>query len=396
MPWSQTSPMDQRTQFMADYLRQRDSMSELCEQYGISRKTGYKWVERYLQHGAQGLAERSRRPGRSPNETAEEIVQALLQQRHRHPSWGGKKLLTVLARRHPEWDLPHRSTVCDILSRHGLVPKKRRRRTLGHPGRPSSTILAPNDLWCADFKGQFKTGDGQYCYPLTVTDGFSRYLLGCQGLHSTRVAEAKPVFTRLFRQFGLPQRIRTDNGVPFATTTLARLSSLSAWWVRLGVLPELIEPGQPQQNGRHERMHRTLKAETTRPAAASLQAQQRRFNRFREEFNSERPHEALEQATPASYYHCSPRPMPERLPPLTYPDRFELRYVSYNGGIRWNKDWVNVSIVCAGEYVGLEEIDDGVWNVYFGPLRLGRLLERHMRIEDAYGQLQRRNRSSTN
>lgn len=391
MPWSQTVPMDQRTQFIADHLRQGHTMSELCEQYDISRKTGYKWIERYLRHGPEGLAERSRRAGSHPNETPPEIVQALLQQRQRHPSWGGKKLLTVIGQRHPDWELPHRSTVCDILNRHGLVPKKRRRRALGHPGRPSSTILAPNELWCADFKGQFKTGDGQYCYPLTVTDGFSRYLLGCQGLHSTRVAEAKPVFTRLFKQYGLPQRIRTDNGVPFATTTLARLSSLSAWWVRLGVLPELIEPGKPQQNGRHERMHRTLKAETTRPAAASLQAQQRRFNRFCHEYNFERPHEALEQATPASYYQPSPRPMPDRVSTLTYPDRYEVRYVSTNGGIRWNQRWVNVSIVCAGEYVGLEEIDDGVWNVYFGALRLGRLHERHMRIEDAYGRLKRRN-----
>lgn len=390
MPWIQTSPMDQKTQFIADFLRQRLSMTELCEQYGVSRKTGYKWIDRYLLHGPEGLAERSRRPGSSPNATAPEVVLALLEQRQRHPSWGGKKLLTVIGQRHPNWTLPHRSTVCEILGRHGLVPKKRQRRTLGHPGRPSDVVLAPNDLWCADFKGQFKTGDGVYCYPLTVTDSYSRYVLGCQGLHSTKVAEAKPVFTRLFKEYGLPQAIRTDNGVPFATTTLARLSSLSAWWVRLGVMPQLIEPGKPQQNGRHERMHRTLKAETTRPAAASLSAQQRRFNAFRVEFNNERPHEALEQATPASYYHPSPRPMPDRIPPLNYPDRFEVRYVSYNGGIRWKKDWVNVSIVCAGEYVGLEEIDDGVWNVYFGALHLGRLHERHMRIEDAYGKLRRR------
>ena len=177
--------------------------------------------------------------------------------------------------------------------------------------------------------------------------------------------------------------------MPFATHTLARLSTLSAWWVRLGILPDLIEPGKPQQNGRHERMHRTLKAETTRPPAANRRAQQRKFNRFRQEFNEERPHEALDMATPASVYSPSPRPMPERLPPLEYPDRFERRYVSANGGIRWNKAWVNVSITCAGEYVGLEEIDDGVWNVYFGPLKLGRLLERYMRIEDEYGRLKR-------
>ena len=389
MPWSRTSPMDQKTQFIADYLRDTLTMSELCTLYGVSRKTGYKWIERYLERGPQGLEERSRRPQSSPNQTPEEIVQALLALRRRHPSWGARKLLAILAKREPRWWLPHRSTVCDILSRHGMVPKPRRRRAIGHPGKPTSQILAPNDLWCADFKGQFKTGDGRYCYPLTVSDGYSRFLLQCQGLRSTSVADAKPVFTRLFNDYGLPFRIRTDNGVPFATNTLARLSSLSAWWVRLGVLPELIEPGKPQQNASHERMHRTLKAETTRPPAGSLAAQQRRFNRFREEFNCERPHQALDLQTPASCYRASPRPMPAAIAPLEYPDRFEVRYVSYNGGIRWKKDWVNVSIVCAGEYVGLEEIDDGVWNVYFGALKLGRLLERHMRIEDAYGRLKR-------
>jgi transposase InsO family protein len=293
-------------------------------------------------------------------------------------------------KRHPHWNLPHRSTVCDILSRHGMVPKKRKRRRIGHPGKPTSSILAANDLWSADFKGQFKTGDGHYCYPLTVTDSFSRYLLGCQGLHSTSVEEAKPVFTRLFKEYGLPKRIRTDNGVPFATTTLARLSRLSAWWVRLGVMPEFIEPGKPQQNGRHERMHLTLKDETTRPPAHSLTAQQRKFNRFLDEFNHERPHEALDQQTPASCYERSTREMPSKLKPFVYPDRFEVRYVSGNGGIRWNRDWVNVSTVCIGEYVGLEEIDNGIWTVYFGPLKLGRLNERHMRIEDQYGKLRRK------
>ena len=391
MPWSETTPMDQKTQFIADYLRQSLSMSELCDLYGISRKTGYKLVERYLKHGPSGLEERSRKPSSSPNHTPEHIVEAIIALRQRHPSWGAKKLLPILERRHPNWDLPGRSTVCDILSRQGLVPRKRNRRHIGHPGKPSTQILSPNDCWSADFKGQFKTGDGLYCYPLTVTDGFSRYLLGCQGLGSTSVAESKPVFTRLFKEHGLPRRIRTDNGVPFATNTLARLSQLSAWWVRLGVLPELIEPGKPQQNGRHERMHRTLKAETTRPPANSCRGQQRKFDHFQHEFNFERPHEALDMQTPASLYEPSSRVMPNKIPPLEYPDRFEVRYVSANGGIRWNKDWVNVSITCVGEYVGLEEIDDGIWNVYFGPLKLGRLHERHMRIEDEYGRLKRKN-----
>ena len=390
MPWRETSPMDQRTRFIADHLRETHTITELCDQYGVSRKTGYKWIDRYLRLGPAGLDDHSRRPHRAPNQTADEIVAAILEARQRHPAWGGKKLRALLQRRHPRWTLPGRSTVCDILRRHGLVPTRRQRRRLGHPGKPTTIMGAPNAVWCADYKGQFKTGDGRYCYPLTVTDGFSRYLLGCQGLGSTAGAEAQPVFTRLFKEYGLPLRIRTDNGVPFATTTLARLSKLSAWWVRLGILPEFIEPGRPDQNGRHERMHRTLKAATTRPAAGSLGAQQRRFNAFREEFNHVRPHEALAQQTPATCYHPSPRPMPDRLAPLEYPDRFEVRYVSANGGIRWNHRWVNVSTVCVGEYVGLEEIDDGIWNVYFGPLRLGRLLERHMRIEDAYGRLRRR------
>jgi putative transposase len=391
MPWSETTPMDQKTQFIADYLRDVLSMSELCDLYGISRKTGYKQVERYLEHGPCGLEERSRRPSSSPNRTSEPIVEAIVALRQRHPSWGAKKLLPILEKRHPNWDLPGRSTVCDILSRQGLLPKKRNRRHIGHPGKPSTQILAPNDCWSADFKGQFKTGDGIYCYPLTVTDGFSRYLLACRGLGSTSVAESRPVFTRLFKEYGLPRRIRTDNGVPFATNTLARLSSLSAWWVRLGVMPELIEPGRPQQNGRHQRMHRTLKAETTRPAANSCRGQQRKFDHFQHEFNFERPHEALDMQTPASLYEPSSRQMPDKIPPLEYPDRFEVRYVSANGGIRWNKDWVNVSITCAGEYVGLEEIDDGVWSVYFGALKLGRLHERRRRIEDEYGRLKRHN-----
>lgn len=391
MPWSETSPMDQRMQFIADYLRETLTITELCDLYGVSRKTGYKWIDRYLRRGPAGLEERSRKPCVSPNATPDAIVQAFLGVRRRHPSWGAKKLLTIVHQRHPRWALPGRSTVCDILLRHGMVPKKKHRRRIGHPGKPTRQILAPNDCWSADFKGHFRLSNGQYCYPLTVTDGFSRYLLGCQALTTTAVADAKPVFARLFKEFGLPKRIRTDNGVPFATNTLARLSSLSAWWVRLGVIPELIEPGKPQQNGRHERMHRTLKAEATRPAAGSFPAQQRKFNRFREEFNAERPHEALDQQTPASVYRSSPREMPTKLPPIEYPDRFEVRYVSANGGIRWHSGWLNVSIVCAGEYVGLEEIDDGVWNVYFGPLRLGRLHERHMRIEDVYGRLKRHN-----
>jgi putative transposase len=225
MPWRETSPMDQKTQFIADYLRETRSGCELCDLYGISRKTAYKWIDRYLKHGPAGLHDRSRKPGSAPHHTPEHIIAALLQARSRHPTWGAKKLLPLRAKRFPAAELPSRTTVFDILGRPGRLAKKRQRRRIGHPGAPTSTILAPNDGWSADFKGQFKTGDGRYCYPLTVTDGDSRYLLGCQAFGSTAVHEAKPVLIRLFKAFGLPKRIRTNNGVPFATNTLARLSS---------------------------------------------------------------------------------------------------------------------------------------------------------------------------
>lgn len=389
MPWRDSSPMDLKTQFIADYLRQTLSVAELCYHYNISRKTGYKWIDRYLEDGATGLADRSRRPHVCPHQTNPKLVELILEARRHHPTWGAKKLLKILSNRQPKQQWPARRTVCDILARQGLIKKPRHRRLIGHPGKPTSIITAPNQVWSADFKGHFKTRDGHYCYPLTVTDNFSRYLLGCQALLTTTCADAKPVFRRLFQEFGLPQRMRTDNGVPFATVSLARLSTLSAWFVRLGIMPELIEPGKPQQNGRHERMHRTLKAEATRPPATNCRTQQRTFNRFRDEFNNQRPHEALALATPASIYQLSPRPFPTKLPPLEYPDHFETRYVSYNGGIRWKSAWVHVSITCAGQYLGLEAVDNQIWNVYFGPLRLGRLSEQHMRIEDEHGSLWR-------
>jgi len=390
MPWSQTSTMNQKMQFIADYLRHMLSVTELCELYHISRKTAYKWIDRYSNNGPAGLEDQPRRPLKSPNTTPEHVVSAIIEARQHHPSWGPKKLLKILGRRYPECSFPARSTVCDILKRNGLIPKKRRHRRLGHPGKPTVEFNAPNDVWCADYKGQFKTRDGIYCYPLTITDGCSRFLLGCQALCSTAVYEAKPIFTRVFKEFGLPNYILTDNGVPFATNSLGRLSHLSTWWIHLGILPLLIEPGKPQQNGRHERMHRTLKAETTRPPAANRRTQQRKFNSFLKEFNFVRPHEALELETPASVYTASLREMPSNLPDLEYPSHFEVRLVSANGGIRWKNQWVNVATTCIGEYIGLKEIDNGVWHVYFGPIRIGRLLEEHMRIEDEYGRLSRR------
>ena len=242
MPWRHTAPMDQKTPFVADDLRTTLSITEVCARYGVSRQTGDTWIERYLTSGPAGLEERSRKPGSHPNQTPQHVVEALIAVRCRHPSWGAKTLVSILHKQHPRWALPGRPTVCAILRRHGVVPKKRRPRHMGHQGKPTSPILAPNDVWSADFTGQCKTGDGLYCDPFTVADGYSRFLLGCQALSSTRVAEAKPVFTRLFKACGLPKRIRPDNGVPFATHTLGRLSPLSAWWVRLGIFPKASSP----------------------------------------------------------------------------------------------------------------------------------------------------------
>jgi transposase InsO family protein len=323
------------------------------------------------------------------NKTAVEIEEALMTLRLRFPRWGARKLVHEVGLANPQWQMPGESTVCDMLKRRGLIESKPRRRAVGHPGRPSLQVVGPNDCWSADYKGQFRLGNGQYCYPLTVTDNHSRYLLASQGLEGTLLGPTKAVFTRLFKEYGLPSRMRTDNGVPFAAVTLGRLSQLSVWWIKLGILPELIEPGRPQQNSRHERMHRTLKDETTKPPAYSAQGQQRKFNVFRHEFNELRPHEGLDMNKPWQLYVPSRRPMPARLLPMEYPDRYEVRKVSGAGGIRWSKHFVNVTSALVGEYVGLEAVEDGQWDVYFGVKRLGRLHERHMRIEDEYGRLKR-------
>jgi transposase InsO family protein len=286
--------------------------------------------------------------------------------------------------------LPHRTTVSEILKRNGLIHPRPTRRKVGHPGKPSVQVLLPNDCWSIDFKGQFRTGDGKYCYPLTVTDNYSRYLLAVKALPGPLLAPTKAVLTALFKKHGLPKRIRSDNGTPFAAHTLGRLSQLSVWLLKLGIHPELIEPGKPQQNGRHERMHRTLKDETTKPPAKNIQAQQRKFTAFQRIFNDERPHEALDMDLPTNLYTVSPRPMPSKLLSPEYPDRFERRLVSANGGIRWKRTFVNVTSALIGEYVGLEEIAEGQWDVYYGTLRLGRFHERLMRIEDCMGKLVRR------
>lgn len=384
MPWRVQTPMTARHDFIEDWLRGLYSMTELCARYGISRRVGYKVRRRFERCGLAGLEDQPRTPHHSPTQMPAEMAAALLAARRAHPTWGPRKLLPYLQRRQPDGRWPAASTVGELLRRHGLVATRRRRPQPGHPGRPTSPIDAPNTVWTADFKGHFRLGCGAYCYPLTVVDAYSRYFLGCQALAGPTHDLTRPVFERLFREYGLPERLRSDNGAPFATCALGRLSQLSLWWLKLGILPELIEPAHPEQNGRHERLHKTLKAEATKPARATFGAQPRRFTTFRQEYNEERPHEALAQWPPATAYVSSARPYPARVAPFEYPAHFERRRVSRNGGIRWQKQWVNVSHVLAEEDVGLEEVADGTWSVYIGPLLLGRFDEREGRIHGAH------------
>ena len=295
MPWQETDPVDQREHFITDHHRALYSMTELCARYGVSRQTGYRWLARYDAGGRPALRARSHAPHTCPHRVEDAVAELLVAAREAHPSWGPRKLLAWLAPRHPRITWPAASTAGDLLARRGLVKPRRRRRAPVHPGVVPATTVAPNDLWTLDFKGQFRTRDGVYCYPLTVADLHTRYLRDCRGLPSTKGHDARRALERAFRAYGLPRAIRTDNGVPFATRGVHGLSQLNVWWLRLGIQHQRILPGCPQQNGAHERMHRTLKAEACRRPQATRVTQQRRFDAFRHEYNAERPHEALEQ-----------------------------------------------------------------------------------------------------
>lgn len=391
MPWSCMDTMDLRNRFIDDEFKDIfPTFSELCDYYSISRKTGYKWKKRFYEHGIPGLKDASRKPRFSPFKTEQRIVDLIIEQRRKHKFWGPKKLYKPLRKKVRIVDLPCKATICNILKRNGLISVKRNNHKVGHPGKPVSVATAPMDLVSIDFKGKFKTTNGIYCNPLTVSDNYSRYLLACKGLLSPDFISSKRVLERVFKEYGLPLRIRSDNGAPFASTARGRLSRLSIWFIKLGIYHELIEPGKPQQNAIHERMHRTLKQETAIPPAYSMQAQQARFDRFIEEFNNQRPHEALNDQTPSEVFIPSPREMPSKLPQIEYPAHFETRLVSINGGIRWKCDWINVGPVLHNEFVGLEELDYGIWDVYFGFMKIGRLIEKEKRIIDIYIQKKER------
>jgi len=370
MPWKECSVMDERLRFVAKLL-DGESMTEVCREFGISRKTGYKIFTRYKDYGAEALSDRSRRPVRYANQLPAQIESLIVTLKRDKPHWGARKIRELLVRRlDGDFRIPAKSTIHAVLHRHGLVKPLRRPRSRA-TGTPLSAGIAPNDLWCADFKGEFKLGNGQYCYPLTVTDHASRFLLLCEALDSTREDTAITAFEQLFLERGLPAAIRSDNGVPFASpNALFNLSKLSVWWLRLGIDIERIKPGHPQQNGRHERMHLTLKKEATRPPGMNSLQQQGRFDAFVSEFNTERPHEALAMKTPGNVYVASPRPY-RGLPELTYPLHDKDVLVTACGRLCMHRKKINISYVLAGQRVGIKEVDEGIWIVSFMHYDLG-------------------------
>lgn len=364
MPWKECKAMSERVKFVAR-LSEGERMTDLCKEFGISRKTGYKLWSRYQECGNEAFVDQSRRPKRYANETAAHVQRLILDMKDEYKTWGAPKIREHLMRRHPGIDFPARSTVHAILERNDLV-KKRKRVHHKASGTNMSPTRAPNDLWCADYKGEFRLGNKRYCYPLTLTDHYSRFILCCDSLESTRSTEAVPVFKRVFSEYGVPKAIRTDNGAPFASRSYYGLSKLSVLWLKLGIKIERIKPGNPQQNGRHERMHKTLKADTTKPAATNHLQQQEKFDEFVHIFNTKRPHEALDMNTPASVYKPSKRTVEDCMHQLEYPNHDKTYRVSLNGQFEPKKGhYVILGKPFATEMVGVREVDDGLWKITF-------------------------------
>jgi transposase InsO family protein len=357
--------MQERARFVVEYESGEWNMAELCRHYGIARKTGYKILSRWQQAGAEGLKDLSRMPHRHPNQTPSEVEAQILAARHLHMRWGPRKLRSWLEARHPGRSWPAPSTIGELLKRAGLASRPRLRRRTPPYTQPFASAAVPNDVWCVDFKGWFRTGDGARIDPFTMTDACSRYLLRCQAVAKTDTASVEAICQAAFREYGLPRAIRSDNGAPFASRAVAGLSRLALYWMKLGIQPERIEPGHPEQNGRHERMHRTLKAETAAPAEANPRRQQQSFDRFRRLFNEERPHEALNMQPPAAVYTSSPRPHPDRVPEPDYDAGLLVRTVYPHGQFFWKNNHIFLSKVLAGERIGLEQIDERYWCVLF-------------------------------
>jgi putative transposase len=383
VPWKETCIVDQRFEFIAAVKADpRGNFTRLCERFGISRPTGYALLARYRERGLEGLENRLPRAQECPHRTEAKVEDLVVAMRKKHSDEGPKKLVERLAIAHPGVRWPAPSTIGEILKRRGLIrPRRARLRVPMYPS-PLEPCAEPNDVWCTDFKGHFQLGDRSRCHPLTITDGASRYLICCEALTAERTELARPHFERAFAEFGLPARIRSDNGPPFATKSVGGLSALSVWWIQHGIVPERIEPGQPQQNGRHERFHRTLKERTTKPPAQTMAEQQRAFDYFRRDYNDARPHEALGQKPPASMYEPSWRAFrPARAP--EYGEGFDVRRVNHTGVISFRGNLLFVSQLLTGQPVGLRSIDDDEWEMHYGPLLIGHVLIRkgHARIE---------------
>jgi transposase InsO family protein len=370
MPWKTSSVMDEKLRFVFEYERDEETMSGLCARFGISRETGYVWLRRYRERDLPGLVELNRAPHRHPNQAEEAVERAVLELRQAHMTWGPRKLKRVLERDRPGMRWPASSTIGTMVKRAGLVISRSKRRRTEPYSEPLAHAGHCNRVWCADFKGWWKTEDSARVDPLTITDAWSRYLLRCQAVAKTNSERVRAIFEAAFREFGLPEAIRTDNGAPFASSALGGLSRLSVWWMKLGIVAERIEAGHPEQNGRHERMHRTLKQDVR--LAADWHSQQRELDRFRHDFNQVRPHQALDMQTPANLYTPSPRPYPARLPELQYPDSMLVRTIKSHGHFRWKKNDVFLSEVLWGEPVGLLPAGDGFYDVYFAHMHLAR------------------------
>lgn len=382
MPWQECNIMDERVKFVARLL-EGEKMAGLCREFGISRKTGYKIFGRYKECGLHGLSDRSRRPYRHANQLPFQIETLIVSLKKEWPTWGAAKIREKLRRLYPDIHSPATSTVHAVLDRNGLVKRRKRRRY-----KAEGTILSwpkvPNDLWCADYKGEFMLADKRYCYPLTITDFSSRYLFSCEALHTSKEYFAFSVFERVFKEFGMPKAIRTDNGVPFASpNALFGLSKLSVWWLRLGIDIERIKPGHPEQNGRHERMHLTLKKETTKPAGENFLQQQGKFDDFINIYNNQRPHQALDMKYPCEAYKPSDRPY-EGLPEIDYPFHEKIVTVTQCGRICYRKKKINLSTVFAGQNVGVKEVTNGIWLVSFMKYDLGYYDEESCRLESAH------------
>ncbi len=387
MPWTETCVMDERVKFIMEVLDDTYCITELCSYYGISRKTGYKWLDRYRQDGIEALRNRSRAPHSHPHEISHQVKESILAVKKRFPKWGAPKIRARLERIHPSWDsYPAVSTIGLFLYKQGLTCPRKRRRKATPTEPPLTSSRYSNQVWCADFKGHFRTGDGSRCNPLTISDYASRYLLCCRHLERMSYEQVRIRFERIFREYGLPEVIRTDNGTPFASRGLGGLSRLSYWWIRLGIHPERIEPGHPEQNGRHERMHKTLKEHTAKPPARSLRKQQRRFNEFCVEYNEHRPHEALEMRTPSQCYSSSIRQFPSRLPQVIYPDHMQAKRVYQHGDIMYKGKRLFATESLRGEYVGIEQTDEDMSLLWYCSYLLGQIDHRQLRIGPAKNQ----------